>query len=230
MIKHSPGSPDVVIVTDSLGMPRRDTPFDSVWVGSLIRDFPNLSVVPISRRAMTIEVAESVIKDVALTYNPRALVIQVGVVDATRRARPLWLVSMVKSLPVVRPVIHTLARRYHYRLSKTWEVRHTSLRSFRKALRSIKCSVKCPTLWISIAPPATAFRRQVYGISEDIERYNRMIKYQAANALIDYVDPYSIYPPDEVCRPDDGHHLSHKGHDIVLDAVKKWLKRKLCEA
>ncbi len=217
----------IVLITDSLGMPRKEILFDQTWVGRLVQYSSAdllIHTIPFSVRGLTIRQAVKIVDEVALNYRPNAVIVQVGIVDAARRAMPLWLRLFIDHLPGIRTVVRYIVSRFHKSLTRHLNIHYADIRSFSRSASRMTKSVGCPIAYIQIAPPGHIMKCKTYGIAQDVINYNRVLEKVAHRFSKHYLTPFDNEAVENVVLPNDGHHLSIYGHEKAFEEVTRWLR------
>lgn len=153
-------------------------------------------------------------------YSPDILILQCGIVDCAPRAYSLreeYLFKLFKPLSFIRNVIsHTITTRKLRRYRrKTW----THINDYRTIITNIiKIFPNTACYALSILPANTEYESLVPGISENITRYNMILKEIFNNNLIDLSD---ITKMGGVMS--DYHHLNEKGHMIAYQKIMQQI-------
>jgi hypothetical protein len=216
----------LVILTDSLGYARDEINVNDTWTDRILREFKEVVIYEISIGGLTMSKFDMN----RLKYlEGDALICQVGIVDANRRAFRRKEVIAFSSIPVVGKVIHKIAKKHHYTLTKIRNIHYCNLPVFKRRISELCNYIKGECFFVEIAPPGRALVEQVYHVSEDVEAYNEAIT-SLENEKIHVLRPYSdsqIENPNEFLL-EDGHHLNLLGEELVYQAVKKAIQSLLC--
>ncbi len=211
----------VVIITDSLGMPRENISLEDTWVFKLLLFHSQYyHFVPIANRGMSASIALEYAIEVANYYKPDLVILQFGIVDAARRSLPSFLRMIAKKIKLTR----TLLKKYHFSLTRINENHTTNLHDFEKIVYRISKDILrgIPHAFIEIAGPGYYMLNQCYGILDDIRKYNEVF-YSIENnkcSIIRY--PKDIYF-DNILIKEDGHHLNPTGAEIVFEMASKYI-------
>lgn len=157
-----------------------------------------------------------------------ALICQVGIVDAVRRALRKREERVLAILPIVGKYSHVLAKKYHYTATKIRDIHYCRLPVFKNKMSEICKLIKGEVFFIEIAPPGRAIIEQTYHAAEDINAYNKAIT-SLQNERVHVIRPYSDAKIDDPNRYllEDGHHLNLLGEELVFRSVKKVIRRLL---
>lgn len=217
----------LLIVTDSLGMPRIDVPFNSVWTRKIIEEYrEKLEIITQLQRSLTSRQISIQRNEIAL-IEPDIVIVQVGIVDCTRRAMP-DIVRPLFGIPGINTIIHYFAQKYHYELTKTFEFELVNIEEFSRNISDILTlkigdSARSPYfIIIAIAPPSIQLTLKVYGIGESIRSYNEVLRKASSIHAAKFIDPYvNNLEEVDMFLLQDGHHLNISGHALVYESVNK---------
>ena len=165
------------------------------------------------------------------------IIVQAGVVDCAPHCVPMFLQRAIGRLPMfarnwtinkirqVRPTL--LEKRISSPLTK--ETEFNSLLS--KWVKSLSLFNE-HTLFINICPTTESGERRLPGFSENINKYNRLIREAVqgySNASV--VDAYSaIRASDNIEKfvdREDGHHLTRQGHELYCELLMEEIGKLL---
>ena len=218
----------IMIITDSLGLPRDNMPIEKTWVELVLAGIPTGSdarAYTFMERAQLMEtVGNDRLSNIQL-LKPDILLVQCGVVDCLRRVFPKKILSRIQLFPGIRALAHKLAQRHHYRLTKLYAARDTTPEAFQKSVENILGAMKVHggrTAFIRIADAGDALKRRIYGAEGDIRRYNAMLESVQGEGAA-FLDPYVGRAANDCTAAEDGHHLSELGHGLVAECVLEWL-------
>jgi lysophospholipase L1-like esterase len=217
----------ILIVTDSLGIPREGLNVDDVWVFRLIEYFrhkhqiithlqPGLSSGDILR------LRENLFE----MYKPNLVIFQIGIVDCCRRAMPKDFLKIISKFNALSKIIHRFVKKYHYELTKFFNIHYVDLAEFRKFLsyvQNVADSNSIKIVFIAIAPPGRALKINTFSIVKDVQEYNESIR-KAAGERVLYLNPYASFDALTFLNEDDGHHLNKRGNDLVYEELKKQIR------
>jgi lysophospholipase L1-like esterase len=217
----------ILIVTDSLGMPRENIPVKDTWVERLMSSAPPVNIwYVISRRSLTIKnIAFELLNEIKL-LSPDVLIIQAGICDCCRRALSLRVLRLISHIRFIRGIIHRIVAKYHYYFTCLYCVRYTTVSEFRQSLKKITSYIKEKRIraaFIRIADPGDALVKRVYDCKHDIDWYNHILE-RSLGDDIPILNPYFDHDVKEYILEEDGHHLSILGNEIVSKTVLSWLK------
>ncbi len=214
----------ILLIADSLGCPRNQTPVEYVWTYRIIQKYSGPQRVFFTMMQHGLYTGR-LDYDLIGRLKPDLVICQIGVVDCARRAFPIWYTMLVSRLPVVRSIHHRLASKYHYFFTKLGKKQKTDLKRFTANIRKlIQRADPGKVCFIRIADAGRAMASRIYKIRQDIDAYNRAVR---ALSGCRFLDPYKGHAADEILLQEDGHHLTFFGHDLVFDAVDGVLEQHL---
>lgn len=209
----------IVVVADSLGCPRAEIDVGKTWVYKLIDKFghDNIFYTFIGHGYSTDSIDFNLINEI----HPDLLIIQLGIVDASRRASSKTFNRIIRKIPYLRSVWRKFASRHHFILTRLFEHRLVSPKKFSYTIKRILTNgIATNVAYIRIADAGEVMVKKTYNIAFDIERYNRIIK----DEFELYVDPYLDTPVADYILESDGHHLNEYGHQLVYIAISKLIE------
>ena len=214
MVKDKVVNGNIVIVTDSLGIPREQPKRMGpkiVWPFRI----KNVSYIH-TRTGYTII---DVVRDMDLhikACEPDLIVLQVGIVDCAPRVLSRTEARLIRTIPGLEAIVGWLIKKYRKQLLRLRKIQYVPITVFIEGLKRLKeKNPGVPIIAVSILPACAAYESLVPGISNEIKKYNSAL---AENLC--YIDPYEGFAPEKLCV-DDYHHLNEKGHDLVVKAVNE---------
>jgi lysophospholipase L1-like esterase len=220
----------IVIITDSLGMPRIEIPLEDTWIYKFMIQSKDDEIFPFAQRALTTKhiVARGLLTEI-LYCKPDKAIIQIGIVDCVRRALPRTVLSIASRIPKVRTLVLAFSSKHHYFMSKYWIGEHRLVPPdmFEKNIVQIIESlhaIGCKTSFIAIAPPGKTLIDKVYDVQNDVKKYNDILNQVAVNKSnfdVDILNPYFKHDAEDFLL-EDGHHLNAYGATLVSEKVLQW--------
>jgi hypothetical protein len=217
----------IVIVTDSLGIPREDTPIDVTWVSRIIKEYSNYDIYTLMLPALSIELIHRYKANIMNLYDPDIVIFQFGIVDATRRALPISISFLLSRMKIIGNMLRPLLSKHHYYLSSLFNIHKTPLELFRHKLNDIvDCKMKkTEVIFIGIMPAGNILKRRVFNIELDIAEYNKaLFSHSSNNDNIHMIKHSRNLPTEKYIAEDDGHHLTIDGHEYIYNSIGKKLK------
>ncbi len=212
----------MLLLTDSLGMPRENIPLEKTWVYKVIKKFGTKNIIfTFSRRGLTSDEIKNNSKDIFVYYNPDIVIAQFGIVDCTRRVLPKRLRF------IARGYIRKFIQKYHYAITKLYTLRYVSHNKFKENIllfNNLAAQQGTTIIYIKISPPGEYLKKKVFKIEDDVRTYNELIISSSKNFKnVIVIDPYKNHKPEEFLL-DDGHHLNEFGHELVFNSIKNFLQ------
>lgn len=209
----------VVIVTDSLGCPRAETKVDETWVDKLLKteDSGYYFYTYCKHGAHSLSIPRN---DVA-ELNPDIIIVQLGIVDACRRAMSEKTEKVIKKIPGLRGIVHQISKKYHFKITKLLNIHYASVVEYKKLFEFFLNNTNAELIVCLIAPPGGLLTKKTYNIDNDIKNYNNAV-FCLNDNRIHIIDPYKN--EDDFLLA-DGHHLNANGIALVYNAVSEELKK-----
>jgi acyl-CoA thioesterase-1 len=216
----------ILIVGDSLGLPREGMSYERTWPYLLMLSNTEHHFVLKLQRALTSEMINSgLLFDWLEFYNPRYVILQVGIVDcAPRYFRTRgFLIKLIGSLPqFLKARVWQLVKKYCKRSIKRADVK---IEDFEINLRKYisRCEQVCVEriFLIKIAKPGSSMIKKTPGILKQVELYNsvftRLAEVEEKCCVVDILseatDSYFL---------EDGYHLNEFGNKQLFESLKKY--------
>ena len=199
----------ILIITDSLGLPRKHGEYESTWPVIIKQQFSDYEYITLNIGGMT---SSELVSQLSYydKFEPILVIIQDGIVDCAPRAvkqnetlRKLFLKSITKLNKSFGDKLFSFLIKYRC-------ASYVSIDLFKKNIEKVKSQFSCPVLWIEIVS-ATHLEDLLPGVLGKIANYN--------NALDNMYNANFIKLPtiNDSCFIADGHHLSTKGHKEVAN-------------
>ena len=216
----------IIIVTDSLGIPREDTPIDSTWVSKVLLQYSDNEIYTLMLPALSIELIHRYKVNIMELYDPDIVIFQFGIVDATRRALPIAVSFLLSRMKIIGNMLRPLLSKHHYYLSSLFNIHKTPLELFEHKLNDIVGYKKKKTevIFIGIMPAGKILKRRVFNIELDIAEYNKALFAHSSNNNIHVIKHSRDLPTEKYIAEDDGHHLTSDGHEYIYNSIREKLK------
>lgn len=214
----------ILIITDSLGCPRKENEVENTWVDKVLKYCCGKKFI-----VYTYCYYGLYFKKIPLEYvreiNPDILFIQVGVVDACRRVMSRPFEQIVSRIPIVSRIVHAFAQKFHYQITKLRNVHYSSTEEVRNACKELVKRTKGDLYFIKIAPSSSVMENKAYNFSRDVAQYNETIcsVVEESENRIRILNPYKDVSAEDIFLY-DGHHLNEKGSNLVYACVKDILE------
>lgn len=222
MIKCGKDTQRVLIITDSLGCPREETPVDQTWVDRVLRDNNSQCVfyTYCSHGLFFKRIPVEYISEI----NPGIIIVQVGVVDACRRTMSIPFETIVRKIPIISAIVHYLAKKYHFQLTRIREIHYTSIQKIYEICCDIVKKTNGRIYFIEIAPSSSVMEKKVFNFKNDVDSYNEVFR-KVENEYPERVRLLCPYRGRDELFLSDGHHLNNVGMELVYKCVDEVLKK-----
>lgn len=216
-----------LIITDSLGCPREQTHVENTWVDRIIKKWSGKNIFFYTYCHYGLSAS-----DIDLCYikrlRPDIIICQIGVVDARRRAFPLYITKYIQKFRNISRIYNWFARKYHYYLTKRHDIHYASINQYESCMREIARSAKMKYAFIKIAEPGRYLLEHTYNVKTDVTNYNKKIihicKYVSGGV---YLDPYGKYKSDYYLLEEDGLHLNSNGIELLVNTVDEFINHQI---
>lgn len=211
----------VLIITDSLGLPRKEPEFVSVencWPYMLRRTLEeqgkdvyiySIGGYDTSRLAQELDYSLS-------AFDPDLTIIQVGIVDCFPRAFKKSELLFLKFLAKMGIKTRSFTKKIEGRLRDARNLTYTPKTTFVENLRIIKEKCSSDVIWVKILPATDEYKIISNKVELNINLYNKEI-----GRLFEIVDPYLTVERLSDCVMSDQHHLNNLGHKHVYECLSK---------
>ncbi len=217
----------IIIITDSVGLPRKEVSYEDTWVYMLKKDLPEYDFIERPSRGGTTErlVSEGGMGiDLLELYEPDIAIIQLGITDCAPRYfdKSKFEYKFINTLPA------GLRNRYIDRVKKTRTrdplLAYVSPEKFRENVSSyIERADKLDTLVkiIAIAKPSSLFTMKNPHIEKNVRLYNSIYSEvcdSSPNAV--FIDPFkTCNNMDSLCV--DELHINRSGAIMIHKSIMK---------
>jgi len=219
-----------MIITDSLGAPRKESEvvhFNETWPCMLFEymqtNYGYYNFVYTQKALHSTELRRMVNMNLDL-YDSEFVFLQIGIVDCARRVFSEKALRAISFFPLIRNVVRSIARKYHYQLTKLYKVTFVKPDVFRHNIDFVlnKFSHSKWIFVLPIVPAGSAQSKKSYKIIEQIETYNTLLK-EVSSMHSNSVFLKSIYQSFLPIVDDnymaDGYHINKKGHAIIFKHI-----------
>jgi len=221
----------LLIITDSVSMPRPGIPYESTWIYKLKKEFPNLDIIDKAARGSTsmrlvTEGGGGV--DLLETYMPDIVILQIGITECAPR---LFKKHGVEYFFMNKILTQKLRQKYIDYI-KLYRVRKAELADvppviFKKNLQNYCKRANdygTKVLIIKILKATDLYIKKSPNIQQSIDLYNSIIDSVAA----EFVNVTTLSPLqghhniDELCI--DELHINKAGHELYFLAISNRIK------
>lgn len=213
----------ILIIGDSLGLPRKDLSYKCTWpylLSSKLKDFD--FIIKLQRALTTRHLFEAPKQDWLEFYMPNTVIMQIGIVDcAPRYVKKYGLINKVlATIPsVLSQIIWKLIKRFRKRSVRYADV---SLEDYHQNL--VRFLGRCETIntekviLIKIASPGPSFIKKNPNVPLQIRKYNEILDLLSKeNDRVVLVDCLTEINQEFLC--DDGYHLNEKGNSLLYNSL-----------
>lgn len=209
----------ILILTDSLGAPRKELDFKNAWTYKFIEKYSlNNIIFTKLDKGLT---SNNLDYEFVGSYSPDIVICQIGIVDATRRPIPWSILRIVKNIPIFSSKIRTYLSKNHYKLTQKYSIHYANVKEFDDNLLKLENIVKKgggKIIYVPIAPASSEMKRKVFNIENDIVEYNNVLKKH--NRIV--IDGYKINSDIDSIFLEDGHHLNEKGNELLFTEISSF--------
>jgi acyl-CoA thioesterase I len=215
----------ILIVADSITLPRENLPYEDTWVYMIKSAFPDYDIIdrPTSGATSTRLVTEGGGGTILLErYRPQTVILQMGMVECAPR---LFKKYGLEHFIMTRVLTTSLQWRYIQYIKKTRRrdprVTYVSPETFRTNIMNYfqrAQALGTMVIVIPIAPPNSLLLQTSPHAGTNIDLYNKIYREAASpfgNVVI--IDPYSGIEIDSLAL--DEVHLNEKGSRYIAEAL-----------
>ena len=225
----------VLVIGDSLVMPRLEYNYDETWLSHLVNHYPSIEFIDKSRRSSS---ARRLVNDGAGAgdsrrgadlleyYNPDLVITQIGITDCSPRLlkRDKLYTKVINSLPRnISNLIYNYIRKTKGRTMKNNDLSPEEFRNcwenYIKRANIIGTKILC----LLIAPAVDRFLMANPLVEESIKIYNRVLEdlvQKYPNFVC--VTPFTKLEMEEFALI-DGYHIGTRGHKALYKKLVSYL-------
>jgi len=220
-----------MIIADSFGQPRKqdgiELHYSQTWP-YLLADFyrrnKSIELAILSEYGLESNKLKSSVKFYKL-FDSNLIFMQLGIVDCSRRAMSKSFLQIVKRIPIINNIIKWITKKYHYQLTRLYNITYTSKSVF---FHNIEVFIKeFPVSNIYLLPIFPVGKNMIsksYGIEKQIMEYNFQLekiskKYERVIYLSEIF--HSFKDIIEELTFSDGYHLNVKGQNLLFEKIVK---------
>ncbi len=204
----------ILLLTDSLGCPRDETLVSNTWVDRILCKWSGKGAVIYTCCVHGLS-ASRIDVEYLREIRPDVIIMQIGIVDACRRALGKYEYEIVSRIPLIGNVAKKICGKYHYLFSTIRNVHYCSRKKFYEVVRQICEESIGKVFFLKIAAPGSGLIKKVYNVKKDVLVYNSIAE---TIPKLKVVDPYENRDPDTFLLS-DGHHLNSLGNELLYKAV-----------
>lgn len=211
----------ILIITDSLGCPRKKVAPDKTWTEKIISKYGGEVLI------YTYCIYGLKCTDIPFGWiqflRPNIIICQFGICDACRRATPEKVLKIFQKFQKAGKVYQCFASKYHYYLTKFWNIHYTDISTFEAFVKKLCDLHQTYVAFIPIAPVGEYLINKSFGILSDVKEYNRVLKKYTNRHNITVLSVYNGVKANDIILKEDGHHLNIKGNELVYNAVSQYI-------
>ncbi|MCO4293117.1 hypothetical protein NF867_09595 [Solitalea sp. MAHUQ-68] len=207
----------IIIITDSLGLPRNNpeiVKLEETYIELLRTDYKCDKIVNISFGGATIEILSNQFFSYFSCINPDLIIVQSGIVDCAPRALKQWENKVLQSSSILRSVYNSVIKKHTKKLRAKRNITYTSIHKFENICNKFYEAYKNKVYWIGIAPASKEYEFNLPGIALNIRNYNNVLKNVFQNNFLD------ISNISMDCLMSDHHHINVSGHTYIYHKLK----------
>lgn len=216
----------LVIIGDSLAMPRPEVPYELTYPYLLKGKLgPRWEVINRARRANRIDVQmeEQNLCDDIFWLEPDIVVVHLGIVDCAPRLFSVRQRHLLERIPaVVRYRIIGVASRHRAFLTKHFPKQYVPLGAFEQLYEALIARLRnlnMYTITCNIADTSEKNKSRSFGFAQNIRMYNRVIEDASWRHGAKLIDCYRLSREIEGFLLEDGIHLSPRGAMAVAEEI-----------
>jgi len=220
----------IIIITDSVSMPRHGLPYEETWIHMLKREFPAYDIMDRSARGSTstrLVTEGGGGADLLESYMPDLVILQIGMAEAAPRLfdkRGLEFAIVSRYMPPrLRQRYIEFVKRRRVRSPEITDVTPEQFRINIAAFFERARKISARIILIPILPTTDDYARKSPHAPKNVERYNAI--YRETAALFDNVTIVDPFRPgiDINDISIDELHINHEGSKLIFNALRPLL-------
>lgn len=216
----------IMIITDSVSMPRAGIPYEETWIYMLKKTMHNYDVMDRSARGSTsnrLVTEGGGGTDLLETYMPRAVIMQLGITDCAPRlfrkgGAEKYLLNKIIPKKLV-PAYIDYVKRKRGRNPDFTDVSPEQYRFNLDNFAARTSAIKANLFIIKILKPSELYISRSPGIIKNTDMYNRI----AEDVAGCYDNVFTIDPAENIDKTDwiciDELHINSRGHEIYYNKI-----------
>jgi len=215
----------IVILGDSLGLPREELSFEETYPYLLQSKLLNsCQVISKHKRANDSKRQSFALYDDVELYHPDIVIVHLGIVDCAPRLFYRKEKILVSYINKIVPIIKIMSK-YRFFLTKHLPKVYVNEHEYKKNILKIIHFLEERNIRIILVGIATTNlknKEKSFAYDENIKRYNSILKKIVEDKKeIDFIDMYQ-YGEDVLL--DDGHHLNPKGSFLLAEELFRCIR------
>lgn len=215
----------IVIIGDSLAMPRYEVPLEETYPYLLNKVWKNCEIIVRNRRANTTksQVSSQNILDDIIFLKPQIVIIHLGIVDCAPRLFTKIEQLILSKLKWVNKFIISFFSKYRFFFTKINPKVYVNKKEFHKY--SLKLIQECKKngveniLVLNICDTTSENKKKSFNFENIICEYNNILNNVIKEENVLLIDINSIIKEDMLLT--DGIHLNQIGHKKILEAIRE---------
>lgn len=212
----------IVIIGDSLGLPRVDLPYEKTYPFLLQETLGRTEVVPRNVRLNDTSVQFKKIHEDVGYFKPDIVVMQLGIVDCAPRMFWRFEHRVVGFINKFIPVVPFLSK-FRYPVTRIFQKVYVTKKRFRQNLHNIFSYLQkqnIQVIVINIADTSEINKKKSYRYDENIKEYNEILYEEVPDRNL-FIDLYSY---GSSILLEDGIHLNEYGNKATAELILEKLK------
>ncbi|MGZ5255996.1 MAG: SGNH/GDSL hydrolase family protein [Flavitalea sp.] len=211
----------VLILTDSLSLPRNkpeQVGYYETWPRLLEKEIPGEYVsIGIGGGTSTDIFNQSTYYE---SIHPDLVIVQSGIVDCAPRGFSKFELSLIRKTAFSRYLMFKVVGVDKMRTMR--KVTYTPIGNYQANIKKLcKQFSYAKVFWLGIAPVKDVYEKQLQGVTENVKKYNQVLKDMSAGSGFTYI-PMDEFPLDGFMS--DHHHFNQTGHKWVSEKIKAVLQ------
>lgn len=217
----------ILIIGDSLALPRSNLPYKSTWIYLLKSQFHQYDIVDKSDYGATSLLLNS--PDRLEYYKPNIIIIQLGICDCA----PRYFKKGTFEERIIRLMPENFRKKYISIVKKTRSQSdkraYVGAETFEKNFtdyikRAIDLNIE-KVLVVKIGKSGDAHIKANSNVQKSIDKYNMILENISKSfPKLELIDPIGEYFDVNKITLEDGYHLNELGHRVVFE----YINRQLC--
>ena len=214
----------VIIIGDSLAMPREGVPYESTYSGVLSKNMPDLEVINRAKRGNDAKKQSGIqsLFDDFEVFLPSVVIMQLGIVDCAPRVfgkKAGYIVSLLPNF--IRSKLIAFFSEHRLFFTKHFPKTYVSKEQFKlgiERLLEMFSRQNTQVICISIAATTDSNNQKSFSFDKNISAYNAVQKELCEKYGFEYLDFYSVSKFTDYLL-EDGIHINIKGHDYLANRL-----------
>jgi acyl-CoA thioesterase I len=217
----------IMLITDSMAMPRPEVPYEKTWVYLLKQEFPDFDIIDRPARgssSLRLVTEGGGGRDLLETYMPGLIILQMGMTDCAprlfRKTGPEYFFMNKILCPGLRERYIRFIKKRRTRNPAITETPPDNFRAYLDAFaeRAARCGAEI--IAVHIIPPGSLFIAKSPHILENVAKYNAIMdEISARNRNFHVLEPFGEgFDIDSVSL--DELHIDARANKILFEKLK----------